>query len=118
MFKRRKGYTIEFDFPEKSTCNGYSVTCTYKYNKKIDKYALEMELKNKDIGDSFRIDRQEIDTQYISGNKDNIEDNVKRIVQQAMFSGFFDKYIKRYEYTVKCFEKGNEYYEQEYFKNN
>lgn len=117
MQKRRKGYTIEINLPKECGYSGYIVVCTYKYNKQIDKYSLEMELKYKDIGDSFRIDRQEIDTQYISGTKDTIEENIIRIIEQAYLSGFFDNYIKRYEYTLKCFEKGNEIYEQERLEN-
>lgn len=113
MFKRRKGYSIEIDLPEEHGYKGYTVVCTYKYNTQFNKYSLEMELKYKDIGDSFRIDRQEIDTQYISGTRETIEDNIERIVNQACMSGFFDEYIKRYEYTFMCFEKGNELYEQE-----
>lgn len=108
MIKRRKGYTIEIDLPERT---GYTAVCTYKYNKQLDKYSLEMELKHKDIGDCFRIDRQEIDKQYISGTKDTIEDNIVRIIEQASLSDFFDYYIQRYEYTIMCFEKGNELYE-------
>lgn len=117
MQRKRKGYTIEINLSEECGYNNYIIVCTYKYNKWINKYSLEMELKHKDIGDGFRIDRQEIDTQYISGTRETIEDNIERIVNQAYLSGFFDEYIKRYEYTFKCFEKGNDFFEQEKFKN-
>lgn len=109
----RKGYTIEIDLPEDCGYKGYAVICTYKYNIRLDKYSLEMALKHKDIDDGFRIDRQEIDTQYISGSRETIEDNICRIVEQASLSGFFDKYIERYEYTFKCFDRGNELFEEE-----
>lgn len=111
MKAKCKGYTIEFDLKEYGY-KDYSALCTYKFNKSIGKYSLEMELKNKNIGDGFRIDRQEIDTQYISGTRDSIQDNIARIIEQAGLSGFFDIYIKRYEYTYMCFEKGNELYER------
>ena len=112
MVAKYKGTTLEFDLG-KYGYKGYNAVCTYRYNKRIDKYSLEMELKYKDIGGSFRIDRQEIDTQYISGCRKTITDNISRIVEQASLSGFFDEYIKRYEYIYQCFYKGNELLEKE-----
>lgn len=75
-----------------------------------------MWLKRDDIDDDFKIDSQEIDTQYISGTKENIEDNIIRIVEQASLSGYFDHYIERFKYTYDCFERGNELFEQESLK--
>ena len=72
-----------------------------------------MWLKRNDIDDDFKIDSQEIDTQYISGTRETIEENIIRIVEQASLSGYFDYYISRFEYTCSCFERGNELYEQE-----
>lgn len=28
-------------------------------------------------------------------------------------NGYFDKYIQKYEYTYKCFDKGNDFFEEE-----
>lgn len=109
----REGYTIRIKLPEECGYEGYSVKCTYKYNKQKEKYRLSMWLKRDDIDDDFKIDSQEIDTQYISGTKENIEDNIIRIVEQASLSGYFDHYIERYEYTCDCFKRGNELFEQE-----
>ncbi len=117
MIAKYKGKTVEFDLNEYGY-KGYVATCTYKYYKKRDKYSLEMELKHRDICDGFRIDRQEIDTQYISGSRETIMDNIERIVEQACLSGFFDEYIKRYEYIFQCFNKGDEFFEKERLKNN
>ena len=117
MTAKYKGVTLEFDLKEYGY-EGYVAACTYRYYKKLDKYSLEMELKHVDIGDGFRIDRQEIDTQYISGTRETITDNICRIVEQACLSGFFDEYIKRYEYTYQCFDKGNDLFEKERLINN
>lgn len=105
--RKRKGYTIEIALPEECGYKGYSVECTYKYNKPKEKYSLSMWLKRNDIHDKFKIDLQEIDTQYIPGTRENIEENICRIVEQASLSGFFTQYIERFEYTCKCFDIGN-----------
>lgn len=108
-----KGCTIEIKLPEKCDHEGYSVECRYMYDKITEKYLLSMWLKRDDVDDRFKIDSQEIDTQYISGTKETIRQNICKIVEQASLTGFFDYYIERYEYTYKCFDKGNELLERE-----
>ncbi len=112
-----KGYTIEINLPEECGHEGYSVECTYQYDKEKEKYLLSMWIKRSDINDKFKIDSQEIDTQYISGTKETIRQNICRIVEQASLSEYFDHYIKRYEYIYKCFDKGNELLEKEMMNN-
>lgn len=109
----KEGYTIKIRLPESKGYKGYSVKCTYKYSKEKGKYSLSMWLNRDDIDDDFKIDSQEIDTQYISGNRETIEGNICRIVGQAIESGYFDYYVKRFNYTYDCFGRGNELYEQE-----
>ncbi len=109
----KEGYTIRIKLPAKCGQEGYSVKCTYKYKKAKEKYMLALWLKRDDIEEDFRIDAQEIDTQLIPGTRETIENNILRIVRHAYETGYFDRYIKRFEYTCKCFEKGNELIEQE-----
>lgn len=110
---KNKGYTIEINLPEECGYKDYSVECTYQFDKEKEKYLLSMWLKRNDIDDKFKIDSQEIDTQYISGTKENIRQNIRMIVEQASLSGFFNYYIEKYEYTCKCFELGNALFELE-----
>ncbi len=110
---KNKGYTIEINLPKECGHEGYSVECTYRYDKEKKKYLLSIGLRRNDVDDQFKIDSQEIDTQYISGTKETIRQNICRIVEQAGVSGFFDRYIERYEYTYKCFDKGNALFEEE-----
>lgn len=109
----KEGYTIRIKLPAKCGQEGYSVKCTYKYKKAKEKYMLALWLKRDDIEEDFRIDAQEIDAQLIPGTRETIENNILRIVRHAYETGYFDRYIKRFEYTCKCFEKGNELIEQE-----
>lgn len=114
MFKyENKGYTIEIKLPEEYGYKGYSVECRYQYDKSKEKYLLSMWLKANDIDERFKIDSQEIDTQYISGTKENIRQNICRIVEQASLSRYFDHYIQRYEYEMCCFNIGNDIVEKE-----
>lgn len=107
----REGYTIRVKLPEACGHTGYSVKCTYKYIK--GKYLLSMWLTRDDISDSFRIDSQEIDTQYVNGARGSIEDSIVRIVRQAYMGGHLSRYVERFEYTCRCFDLGNEMLERE-----
>lgn len=111
------GETIAIELPAECGYEGYSVECTYKYNKYQSKYVLSMWLKHNDVDDKFKIDSQEIDTQMISGSEHTVRSNICRIVEQASLSGFFTHYIERFEYTYLCFQRGNDIFEEERSKN-
>lgn len=115
---KKLGYTIEIDLPEEHGYKGYSVECTYRYDKSKEKYLLSMWLKCMNINEKFKIGSQEIDTQYISGTRDTIIENIIRIVKQASLTKFFDYYIEEFEYTFKCFDKGDNFFEQERLNHN
>ena len=102
-----KGYTIEINLP-KDKYDGYSAECTYRYDKKEQKYALSMWIKRNDLDEKFKIESEKIDTQYISGTKETIVNNICRVVEQMAISNRFDEYVERFEYTIRCFEIGCE----------
>lgn len=85
----------------------------YRYVKDMNKYALSMWLRNTEVDDRMQICSQEINTQYITSTRENIKKDVCAIVEQAANSSYFDKSIETYEYTQKCFERGNAEFENE-----
>lgn len=119
MIKPRcKGNTIEINLSNWGYKN-YIAECAYYFDKPEGKYSLSMWLNRKDLEDRMKLSSKKIDTQYISGTRETIVENICRIVHQAATVAdeagvtYFDKYIERYEYELKCFERGNELYEQE-----
>lgn len=113
-----KGFLIEIKLPGKHGYNGYSVECRYTYIRENDHYLLSVWLHRDDIDDKFKIDGQKIDTQPVSGTKETIKQNICQIVEQMSSSGFFDCYVDRYEYTYKCFDKGNDFFERDCLHDN
>ncbi len=109
----KEGYAIRFKLPEECGHSGYWVRCIYRYDKKKEKYALQMKLFREDIGDECNVDTQEIDARYVVGTRETIEDNIRVLIEYGALSNFFEKYIKKYEYTYKCFDYGNSFYENE-----
>ena len=110
------GTTISYELPE-NQYKWYVVDCTYKFVKHMNKYAVNMWLRRSDINDRLPIKSQEINTQYITSNKENIQNDIGNMIEQAANSTFFDEYIERFEYYVKCFEFGNKHFEDQKFDN-
>lgn len=109
-----EGKCIRVQLPEECGYIGYSVRCIYKYDKENHKCLLSMWLLRDDIEDGFKLDSQEIDTQYLSNAPTEcFEYSIKHIIECASMSEYFEKYIKRFEYTYKCFDKGNEIFSNE-----
>lgn len=112
MLKRNYlGTTLSFALPE-NQYKGYVVDCTYKFIKHMNKYVVNMWLRRTDIDDRLQICSQDVNTQYVSSAKDNIQIDIERMIEQAANSTFFDEYIKRYEYYHKCFDYGDSHFEK------
>lgn len=118
MKPRCKGQTVEI-YLSSWGYKGYVAECAYHFDKKKGKYSLSMWLRNTDIEDRMKLSSKKVDTQYISGTKETILENICRIVHQAATATdengkkYFDHYVERYEYELACFERGNELFEQE-----
>ena len=109
MKYRDKKTQITIDLPEDSKYNGYCVECSYSFDKDKCQYSVSMKLQRKDMDELQNID----DIQYVNGDKKTVDFSIRYMIEKLSKSDFFDKYVQRYEYTYKCFDKGNEFYEEE-----
>lgn len=100
-------------FDDNDKYKGYAASCQYKYDKEKEKYLLCMWLKHSSLDQKYRIEFDGIDTQYIPGTRETIRENICRIVQVMMEQSRFDYFIERYEYDMKCCEKGAEILDKE-----
>lgn len=113
-----KGNTITIELSDFGYEN-YIVECAYHFDKPNSKYSLSMWLNRNDIEDRMMLSSKKVDTQYISGTRETIVENICRIVHQASTipndNGirYFDYFVERYEYELACFDRGNELFEKE-----
>lgn len=86
--------------------NGYTVYAISKYDKQEECYYFTLYLTENTNDTLVLIEQKE---------KVKISDvyNVKDVIFKLNDEHFFDYYIKRYEYMLKCFEKGNDFYEEQ-----
>lgn len=106
---RNEGYMMTIplsQFNNGQKYKNYEVSCRYQYNKEAEKYSLSMWLKRKDIDSLSRIEYEEVDTQLISGTRETIRPNICRIVEQAMKAHYFDSFIDRFDFEMKCMDRG------------
>lgn len=106
---RNEGYMMTIplsQFNNEQKYKNYEVSCRYQYNKEAEKYSLSMWLKRKDIDSLSRIEYEEVDTQLISGTRETIRPNICRIVEQAMKAHYFDSFIDRFDFEMKCMDRG------------
>ena len=118
MRPRYRGNTLTIELSDFGYEN-YFAECIYHFNKNKRKYSLSMWLNRNDMEDRMRLSSKKVDTQYISGTKETIVENICRVVHQAATVAdedgvrYFDRFVERYEYELACFERGNELFEQE-----
>ena len=91
--------------------NGFSVIAISALNYDTCNYEVELYLKDNQISDWKLIEEAE----KLEFKTDGKRVNSAILKQVATFlnDGFFNKYIERYEYETKCFDKGNELFEME-----
>ena len=89
--------------------NGYTVIAIIGKDEN-DAYDVQLMLKENTVDKWTLIEKAE----HILFKKDtkNIYSAVLKTVGRYLQEGFFDYYIKRYEYELKCFDIGNEIEEQ------
>lgn len=118
MNPKFKGNTLIINLSDFGYKN-YFVECAYHFVKCKGKYSISMWLNRNDMEDRMQLSSKKIDTQYLSGTRETIVENICRIVHQASTVAnengerYFDRFIERYEYELKCFDRGNDLFEKE-----
>jgi hypothetical protein len=94
--------------------NGYTVVAMELFNYDAKKYEVTFYLKDNNINMLDLIERMqntEFDTTY-----KNINSAILKYVATSLSNGDFNYYINRYDYMMKCFDKGNSVFETEWLK--
>ena len=91
--------------------NDYTVIAIKSWNSDGQKYTVQLMLKENTVDKWDLIEKAE----SIEFNVDYkiINKAILKHVATLLSDGFFDYYIKRYQYELKCFDIGNEIAEKE-----
>ena len=96
--------------------NGYTIIAIKIWNKEKENYTVELRIKENTVNKWDLIDNRNnskpeefvFDTNYRY-----INSAILKKISQLFEEGFFDHYIDRYNYEIKCLNRGNSLYEEE-----
>ena len=90
--------------------DNYSVIAMVTWNGKRKNYNINFYLKRTDIDllDYIYAEKDVFENSDIT----SIKRDIVRYIETEYKKKTFKKYIIRYEYMLKCFDKGNDYYER------
>lgn len=91
--------------------NGYTIIATKLFNHKTKNYEVTLHIKDNTVDILDLIEKQE--KFEFNANHKSINSAILKYVAVLLSDGFFDYYIRRYDYMMKCFDRGNELYEKE-----
>ena len=95
--------------------NNYTIIAIKNYNREKHNYSIELRIKENSIEKWDLIDDAE--NLVFNTNYKYINVAILKQVSKFLAEGFFEEYIKRYDYEMSCFDIGNEVIEKERLKN-
>lgn len=88
--------------------NGYEIIAVSGRTEK-DVYTTTLFLKENTVSKWDLIEK----AQNIELHTRSLNSTILKLVDSYLKDGFFEYYINRLEYEMKCFDKGNDFYEHE-----
>lgn len=90
--------------------NGYSVISVPLWDRENKNYLITLYLKGDGYDTLDLIETKE--NIIINADMKTIKLEVTKMITNLLTEGFFKRYIDRYQYMMKCFAKGNEFFEE------
>ena len=91
--------------------NGYTVIAITGFDAENRVYTTTLFLKGNTI-DTWKLIENAENLEF-HANQNTINSAILKKVSEFLNGGFFDYYIQRYEYEIKCFNVGNDLVESE-----
>lgn len=91
--------------------NGYTVIAVTGFDVKTKTYITTLFLKDNTI-DNWKLIENAENLEF-QANQNTINSAILKKVSAFLEEGFFDYYMQRYEYEMKCFDIGNDLAESE-----
>lgn len=101
-------FTLDIDLE-----NGYWVRADAKYNHNSQRYDMTFYIKQNTIDKYAAIEPLNNKHIRFPGERKTIKTEILRYVSSLLSQNYFDDCIRNYEYEIKCFDRGNELFENE-----
>lgn len=93
--------------------NSYCVRTDAKYNPQTKRYDAKFYLKENSIEKYTAIHTLNNDSITFDGNRKTIKVDILKYISHLLSENYFASCIQDFEYEIKCFDKGNEFLEEE-----
>lgn len=91
--------------------NGYTIVAFATFNREDSTYTTILYLKDNTVDILDLVDG--LEPIIFNANYKTINSVILKYVASLLSQGVLNRYIKRYEYMMKCFDKGNDFFEME-----
>ena len=91
--------------------NGYTVIAMQRFDYDLKTHKITLYIRDNTSTLLDLIEKQE--NVEIEAENKSIYSVILKHIANLLSEGFFDYYVKRYEYMMKCFDKGHELFEAE-----
>lgn len=91
--------------------NGYTVIAMKLFDYKTKKYEVSFYIKDNTVNFLDLIEKQK--NVSFNNNYKTINAAILKYVATLLSAGFFDYYVQRYAYMMKCFDKGHDTLQKE-----
>ena len=92
--------------------NGYTIIAISKWNREKNNYTVTLMLKENTVDDWQLIDKA-VNVEFNNSDMKSISYDITKYVNELLNNGFFNYYIDRYDYMLKCFDRGDDLFEAE-----
>jgi len=93
--------------------NGYRVRTDARYNHESKRYGMTFYISENTIDNYTAIETLNNEHITFPGDRKTIKTEILRYVSSLLSQNYFDDCIEHYEYEIKCFDRGNELFEEE-----
>lgn len=107
MTRYRNVPSIEFDLE-----NNYMVKAEFVFDKAVNKYLVSFYIRQSQVGMWDQIDKATDIT--FDSPRETIKADIAKYFTKLLIEGFFKYYIDRYEYQMRCFDRGNDLFERDH----
>ncbi|MCI8380145.1 MAG: hypothetical protein HFH72_16890 [Lachnospiraceae bacterium] len=103
-------FTLDIDLE-----NGYWIRTDALYNYDLKRYTITFYIKENTIDTYHAIETLNNEKISFDGNRKTIKTDILQYVSCLLSQNYFDDCIRHCEYEAKCFDKGNELFEEEQY---
>lgn len=109
-YRKTSDFSLDIDLE-----NGYCIRADALYNYDLKRYAITFYIKENTIDTYHAIETLNNEKISFDGDRKTVKIDILQYVSCLLSQNYFDNCINNCEFETKCFDKGNELFEEEQY---